>query len=146
MTTTRETEPSKSVAVTRLAAYGTVAAIVASAVNVLVRTIALAAFDVPAGFGPLGWGPVVTTTVVGVAGATGVYSLLTRVSARPSRTFTIVAAVVLVASFAPLVAPPPFLVGAPRPVLVTLATMHVTTAAVVVGLLPRATGSGAGSR
>lgn len=145
MTATRKTQ-SESVAVTRLATYGVVAAIVASVVNVLVRVVALTLFDVPAGFEPLGWGPIINTTVIGVVGATVVYGLLTRTSTRPTRTFTIVAAVVLVVSFVPLLVPPSFLAGAQWSVLATLAVMHVTTAAVVVGILPRATGSGERSR
>lgn len=138
MSTTIETETSGSVAATRLAAYAALAAVVAVAVNVLVRVVATTTLDVPTGFGPLAWGPVVNTTVVGVLGATVVYGLLTRVSNRPNRDFARVALVVLVLSFVPLLAPPAFLVDAPASVPVTLAVMHVTTAAVAVGLLPRA--------
>lgn len=139
MTTTTETELMKSVAATRLAAYGVFAAIVAGVMNAIVRVGAIALFDVPPGFGPLGWGPILNTTVVGVAGATAVYGVLVRTSSQPTRRFTIIAALVLIISFVPLLAPPAFLAEAPGSVLLTLAVMHVTTAAAVVWLLPRAT-------
>ncbi|MFC6963655.1 DUF6069 family protein [Halocatena marina] len=136
MTTTTETESMESVAATRLAAYGLFAAIVAGAMNAIVRVGAIALFDVPR-FGPLGWGPIVNTTVVGVAGATAVYGLLVRTSSQPTRRFTIIAAAVLVISFVPLLVPPAFLAEAPGSVLLTLAVMHVTTATAILWLLPR---------
>lgn len=145
MTTTNETERTERITVTRLAITGVLAAVVAGVVNVLVRVLATTLFDVPAGYQPLGWGPVVTTTVVGVVGATAVYGLLMRVAKRPNRTFLGVAAVVLVLSFGPLVAPPAFLADAPPSVLGTLAVMHVTTAVIVVGILVRASPPEVGS-
>lgn len=131
---------------TRLATYGVLAVAVATVVNAIVRVVAVSLLGVSAEFEPLGWGPVVNTTVVAVVGATVVYGLLTYVSTTPIRTFRIIAAVVLVVSFVPLLVPPPFLAGAPWSVLVTLAAMHVTTAVVVIGILPRATGSGVSTR
>lgn len=142
MTTTTETESIAPVATTRLATYAILAVVVATVVNVFVRTAAVAVFGVPAGFGPLGIAPVVNTTVAGVLGATGVYGLLLRVSTRPNRAFLRTAIVVLALSFAPLLVPPPFLAEAPASVLGTLAVMHVTTAGVVVGLLPRTGNTG----
>lgn len=146
MTTTTETVTVTPVALTRLASYAVLAAIVATAMNVFVRVVAIALFDVPAGFGPLGVAPIVNTTVVGVVGATGVYGLLVRVSRRPNRAFLGTAAVVLALSFVPLLVPPPFLAEAPASVLWTLAAMHVTTAGVVVGLLQRTGNTGILSR
>lgn len=146
MTPTTETDASATIAVSRLATYGLLTAIIASAVNVLVRLAATSLFDVPAGFGPLGWGPVINTTVVGVIGATVVYGLLSRFSSRPNRDFVGVALVVLLLSFVPLFVPPAFLAGAPVSVLGTLAVMHVTTAVAVVGLLPHAPNTGVASR
>lgn len=143
MTTTTAPELAEWVPTTRLALYGAYATIAACVVNALVRLLALGVFGVPADFDPLAWGPILNTTVVSVVGATAVYGLLARVSTRPTRTFTIVAAVVLALSFVPLVAPPSFLAGAPWSVLATLGVMHVTTAAVAVGLLPKAIDDGA---
>lgn len=146
MTTTTETEAPTPVAVTRLATYGLFAIVIACVANALVRIVASTLFDVPAGFGPLEWAPVINTTVAGIVGATVVYGLLARVSNRPDRDFVGVALVVLLLSFVPLLVPPAFLAEAPASVFVTLATMHVTTAIVAVGLLPRTMEAGASSR
>lgn len=146
MTTTVKTDGQPTVAPSRLATYGLLVAILASLVNALVRVAATTLFDVPAGVGPLGWAPVVVTTVVGVAGATVGFGLLARVSTRPKRDFAALASVVLLLSFVPLATPPTFLAAAPASVLVTLGAMHVTTAVIAVVALPRATATGAPSR
>lgn len=146
MTTTTESEPTAPVELPRLVTYGIIAVILASVVNAFIRVVATTLLGVPADFGPLGWGPVVNTTIVGVVGASGVYGLLTRLSKRPNRTFLGIAAVGLVLSFVPLLVPPAFLAAAPASVLWTLAVMHVTTATVVVGLLPRTRAPGGLSR
>ena len=138
-TTVTETDSTVTVTTTRLALYGALTAITAVGVNVLVRLLALGVFDVPSGYDPLGWAPILNTTIVAVIAATVLYGLLTRVSNRPNRTFGIVAAVVFLLSFVPLLVPPAFLAGAPPSVFVTLGVLHVTTAAVVLALLPRAT-------
>lgn len=143
MSFTTETQATPSVAVIRLASFGVLAAIVASVVNVLVRGAAVLLFDVPGGVGPFGVGPVITTTVIGVVGATGVYGVLSRVSKRPVRAFVLIGTVVLVLSFVPLLAPPAFLAEAPATVLGTLGLMHVTTAGIVLGTMMRAEFDGA---
>lgn len=143
---TVEPNVSTSIGTSRLARYGLLAVILASVVNALVLLTALGAFDVPAEYDPLGWGPVLVSSIVGALGATIVYGLLARVSNRPNRAFTIIAAVVLIVSFVPLVSPPAELAGAPISVLVTLGGMHVTTAAVAVGVLLYASESGVGSQ
>lgn len=126
----------------RLATYGLLAVLLASSVNGLVRAIALTAAGVPVVF-PLAWGPVIASSAIGAVGATLVYGVITRVSARPNRTFTIIAMIVLLLSFAGPVnvylSPPPELAGTPWSVYATLAVMHVTAAAVIVSVLTRAT-------
>lgn len=148
MSTTTDTRAVSTVSATRLASFGVLAAIVASAVNLLVRGAAIVLFNVPAGYGPFGVGPVTTTTVIGVVGATGVYGVLSRVSKRPIRAFVAIGAAVLVLSFVPLIAPPAFLAEASASVLGTLGLMHVTTAGVVVGvmLLAGLTGDSGGNQ
>lgn len=138
-TTVTETDSTATVTTTRLALYGALTAITAIGVNALVRLLALGVFDVPSGYDPLGWAPILNTTIAAVIGATVLYGLLTRVSNRPNRTFAVVAAVVFLLSFVPLLVPPAFLADAPASVFVTLGVLHVTTAAVVLALLPRAT-------
>lgn len=134
MTTTTETELKTPASPRQLVTYGVLSAIAACIVNAFVRIVAVSLFGVPTGFEPLGWGPIVNTTAVAVVGATAAYGILTRVSQHPDRVFLKAAFVVLVLSFVPLVAPPAFLAEAPVSVLLTLAVMHVTTAAVAVDL------------
>lgn len=54
MASTVETETSTPVGMNRLAKYGLFAVIAASVTNAIVGVVALAVFDVPAGFGGLG--------------------------------------------------------------------------------------------
>ena len=111
--------------------------IAASTVNAVVRVAALTVFTIPATFIPLplGWGPVIASSAIGAIGATIVYGVITRYSTQPNRTFTIVAAVVLVLSFGNLLTPA--LSGAPTVVYAILAVMHVTAAVAIVGVLTR---------
>lgn len=135
MSTTTESHAVSTVSVSRLITFGVLAAIVACVVNLLLRGAAIILFDVPAGYGPFGVGPVTTTTLIGVVGATGVFGVLIHVSKRPIGTFLGIGAAVLVISFLPLLAPPTFLAGAPPSVLGTLGIMHVTTAVIAVGAM-----------
>lgn len=137
---------SSSVRATRLATYGLLAAILAIAVNGLVRAAALRVGGVPVVL-PLEWEPVIISSVVGAIGATLVYGVIASISTRPNRTFMIVAAIVLLLSFAGPVnaylSPPPGmgLANAPWTVFATLSVMHVTGALAIVAVLTRATDS-----
>lgn len=137
-TATTETEPSTPIGVHRLVKYGLLAMLAASATNALVGLIALAISDSAAGFGGLGWGPIIGFSALAAVGATGIYGVLTRYSNRPNRSFAIVATVVLVLSYLPFNRPPEGLAGAPGSVFVTLGVMHVTAAVAIVGVLMRA--------
>jgi hypothetical protein len=108
--------------------------LVAVVANGLVRGVAGTVVDT-AGIEPLGWGPILGATVVAALGSTAVYALVSRVSARPDYHFTIVAAVVLLLSMAPVFTVASTLPGVTTPVLAVLAVLHVTTAAgLVAGL------------
>lgn len=130
------------VGVKRLATYGLLAVVLASVVNGLVRMIALTAVNIPLVFA-LWWEPVIAASVIGAVGATVVYGVIIRVSNRPNRTFTLVAVIVLLLSFvgpvSVFLSPPPELADSPWTVFATLAVMHVTAAATIVGVLTRAT-------
>ncbi|SFK99104.1 hypothetical protein SAMN04487950_1790 [Halogranum rubrum] len=115
------------------AAIGLVLALV---LNALVRAITGALVDV-SGVDPLGWGPILTVTIVAAVGATAVYVAVSRFSTRPDRHFTIVAAVVLVLSMGPVFTVAPTIPGVTATMLVALAVLHVTTA---VGLVTGLTG------
>lgn len=74
-------------------------------------------------------------TALGALGATLVYGALTRFSDTPDRTFTIVAAVVLVLSFLPDVALLEFDDEATVPAVIVLMIMHVVAASICVAVL-----------
>ena len=138
----KEPESSSSVGTFRLVKFGLLAMLVVSIVNVLVLFIGLVIVEFPAEFvggpfGPLAVGPVLINSVVAAIGATLVYGVVTRYAARPNWTFTIIAGVVLVLSFAMFLAPD--LAGAPPSVFATLAVIHVTAAVTIVSVLTRAT-------
>lgn len=135
---TVETETTTGIGLSRLATYGLLAAIAATLTNAIVGVVARTVFDVPAGFGGLGWGPIIGFSALAGVVATGVYALVVRSSTQPNRTFTIVAAVVLVLSYVPFTRPPEGLAGASQSVFVTMGVMHVTAAVAIVGVLRRA--------
>ena len=133
-----DTESPTQIGVNRLAKYGLLTGLVALVANALVRSVALSVVAVPTGFWPLGWGPVIASSAIGAGGATIVYGVIARFSHRPNRTFTIVAAVVLVLSFVSFIAPPPVLAAAPASAMAALAVMHVIVAVASVGVLTQA--------
>lgn len=133
--TTRERVPA-DVSLGRIARYGLAAVATAVVANALVLALALALLET-GGFAPLDWMPVLTASAIGAAGATAVYALLARISERPNRTFTIVAAVVFVLSFGTIVQASSF-PGATTATLSVLVVMHTVVAVASVGLLRRA--------
>ena len=70
-------------------------------VNVVIRTVAVSVLGLGEGFLPLGVGPTVFFTVVGMAGAVVVFGLVVRFAKRPVRVFRRVALVVLLVSLVP---------------------------------------------
>jgi hypothetical protein len=84
----------------RLLAAGVAAAIASALANSAVAAILRGVLDVPAGFAPLQAIAVLSLTIVGVVGAVLVFAVISRLSARPVRLFTIVASVALVISWA----------------------------------------------
>jgi peptidoglycan/LPS O-acetylase OafA/YrhL len=105
-----------------------IAAVAAVVVNVLVRAIALALFDIPDTFEHIELRAVIVSTLVGVVAAALVYAVIRRVARDPARTFTIVAVVALLLSLAA-----PLSLGFDETAAVcTLVLMHVLTAAIVI--------------
>ncbi|WP_254864629.1 DUF6069 family protein [Halovivax gelatinilyticus] len=121
----------ESIPTATLAVRGVVALILSILGNGALLGIVLAT-DVVSRFDALSPIPVFFLTIVGVIGATVVFGALTRRSDRPDRTFTLVAAVVLLASFAPdlyiLSEDPDATAGA----VAVLMVMHVVVAAACV--------------
>jgi hypothetical protein len=113
--------------IVRATALAAVAAVLA---NVVLRALAVAAFDIPQPeFEPLNLRPVVVSTLGGVIAAGVVYALLAR------RVFLIVAGVALILSLAaPLTIDDP---DADAEAVGTLIAMHVVAAAISVPVLLR---------
>jgi peptidoglycan/LPS O-acetylase OafA/YrhL len=106
-----------------------IAAVAAVIVNVLVSLLAKALLDIPDDFEHIEVRAVIVSTLVGVLGAAVVYAVVRR-----DRTFVIVAAVALVVSLA---APLSVSDEGNAAAVGTLMLMHVTTAAIVVGVFTR---------
>lgn len=133
-TETAATPDHQHVALGTLAKRGLVAVLVADVVNVVITFAAITAGVAPT-LDPLSYGPVLLFTTVGVLGATVVYGLLDRFVAAPDRTFTLLAAVVLALSWVPDALFVPAMPGGTAAGAITLAAMHLTTAAVAVAAL-----------
>ena len=111
-----------------LLARTAIAAVAAVVVNVLVRAVAVALFDIPDTFEHIELRAVVVSTLIGVLAAAVVRALI-----RSDRTFIIVAVVALVVSLAA-----PLSLGFDETAAVlTLVLMHVLTAAIVIVSLGR---------
>lgn len=121
----------------RLAWVGLLTVAVAVVVNVLIRTVAVSVFGIGEGFQPLGVGPTVFFTVVGVTGAVVVFGLLWRFARRPVSVFRRVALAVLLVSLVPdvLLLFSDSVPGTTIAGVVTLMVEHVATWAVVVAVL-----------
>jgi hypothetical protein len=106
---------------------------------VVVGYHALASVGISGLYLPLSWyGTIVPFTVVGVAGATGVYAIVICYSPSPIRLFSWVAGVALVLSFIPDVSLLAFPVAGTTPLSVgVLMLMHVSAFLVSFGMLTR---------
>ena len=130
---TSSARPIERVAFNRLLWVGPLTILAAIVANVIIQQIAVTVLQPDPLFIPLTLIAPIVFTFVGVLGAVIVYALIGRFSRRPIRLFTIVAAVALVLSFAsPLSIP-----GAGAGYIAVLELLHITTAAIAVGLLTR---------
>ena len=124
------------IAFKRLLWAGPLAAVSAAVANAVVYFVASALGTMPEDFvvqdsGPITLAPVVFSSLIGAAGATLVFVVVALLTRRPIRTFRVVAAVVLVVSFAtPLTIP-----GASLLLILTLELMHVVAAVIITGML-----------
>ena len=113
----------------RVAAAGLAAAAVSLAADLVLVAAGRAAFTVPASFGKFAFGSYALLIVLGVAGATGTWALVTSLSSRPNWLLTRLAALVT----ALFLIPDFLLLGTPGnpagPVLV-LMLMHLAIAAI----------------
>jgi hypothetical protein len=105
------------------------AAAVSLAADVELAAVGRAVFTVPASFGKLGFGSYALITVLGAAGATVAWGVLTRLSSRPrwllTRLTALVTAIFLIPDFLLLGTP-----GNPAGPVMILMLMHLAMAAI----------------
>ena len=132
----------------RLARVGVLAVGLAVVVNVVIRTVAVSLLGIGEGFLPLGVGPTVFFTVVGMVGAVVVFGVILRFAQRPVRLFRRVALVVLLVSLVPDVMTlfSGSMPGTTVAGVITLMVEHVTSWAVAVGVLTGSVGEEGGRR
>ncbi|HEV2661523.1 MAG TPA: DUF6069 family protein [Ktedonobacteraceae bacterium] len=126
------------IAIARIWWIGLLAIVAAVIVNAVIDVVALSIFHVSAAFSPLQWLGVALSTAIGVAGAVGVFALVTRFAQRPIRAFWLIATIALLITFVPDIAillNPSSIVGTTPLAVGALMTMHLTAAAITVGLL-----------
>ncbi len=111
--------------------------VLAIVVNVAIRTVAVSLLGIGEGFLPLGVGPTVFFTVVGMVGAVVVFGLMLRFAGRPVRLFRRVALAVLLVSLVPdvLVLFSGYMPGATVAGVFTLMVEHAVSWAGAVGVL-----------
>ena len=130
----------------RLARVGALAVGLAVVVNVVIRTVAVSLLGIGEGFLPLGVGPTVFFTVVGMVGAVVVFGVILRFAQRPVRLFRRVALVVLLVSLVPdvLMLFSGSMPGTTAAGVITLMVEHVASWAVAVGVLTDSVGEEGG--
>ena len=132
----------------RLARVGALAVALAVVVNVVIRTAAVSVFGIGEGFLPLGVGPTVLFTAVGMVGAVVVFGLISRFARRPVRLFRRVAVVVLLISLVPnvLMLFSGSMPGTTVAGVGTLMVEHVASWAIAVGVLTTLAGEDGAER
>ncbi|GHO79765.1 hypothetical protein KSD_75360 [Ktedonobacter sp. SOSP1-85] len=128
----------KQVAARKLLWVGPLTLIVAALVNSLIRTLAVAFLGVPESFASLQLPSVIGSTIFFVLLALLAFVLVSRFARRPIQLYRVLALIALCLSLlTPIMAltglfPAP---GMNLPIFWTMLTMHIITAAIVVGLL-----------
>ncbi len=124
-----------------LAWVGPLTILTCIAANIIIRTLAVAFFGVSATFAPLQPPTIIASTIVYLLLAIAALLLVSRISARPARTYRILAVICLLIS---LLFPLAALTGAfPTPgmnghIFGAMIAMHLLSAAIVIALLPTA--------
>ena len=123
---------------TRFPRAGLLTALASVAAVQLIRIVAVAILHPPDSFLPLTVLVPIIDTAIGVFGAVFVFLLIGWYSGQPLRTYRMVAAGVLVISFAPDIAMATgHMMGAGWPEASALMSMHVAVWAICVTILPR---------
>ncbi len=137
MPTSTLTDRSERIASGRLPKVGALAIGASVVANLIIRIIFVNLLGIGSEFPPLGWGPPIIFTIMGVLGAVIVFAIVARFAKRPIRLFRIIALVVLVLSLLPDLgllnanAMPGTSLGS----VIALMLMHVAAGAITIWLL-----------
>lgn len=137
MPTSTLTDRSERIASGRLLKVGALAIGASVVANLIIRIIFVNLLGIGSEFPPLGWGPPIIFTIMGVLGAVIVFAIVARFAKRPIRLFRIIALVVLVLSLLPDLgllnanAMPGTSLGS----VIALMLMHVAAGAITIWLL-----------
>jgi hypothetical protein len=127
----------------RLPQAGAIVWFAAAIANTVIRFIAVALFNPPSEFLPLGIAQPIVFSFFGVLGATIAWWLVATRARAPERTYRIVAAIALLLSWLPdLTLLGGLIPGATIGTVGSLMLMHVVAATLCVTLLPRLTRGG----
>jgi hypothetical protein len=101
MSTATLTDRPERIASGRILKVGALAIGASVVANLIIRIIFVNLLGIGKEFPPLGWGPPIIFTIMGVLGALIVFAIVARFAKRPIRLFRIIALVVLVLSLLP---------------------------------------------
>jgi hypothetical protein len=137
MSSSTMTERTKQIASGQLAKAGALAVVASVAANLIIRIIAVNILGIGSDFPPLGWGPPIVFTIIGVVGAVIVFAIVARFAKRPTWLFRIIGLMVLLLSLLPDIgllnsnAMPGTSLGS----VVVLMLMHLAAGAITIWLL-----------
>jgi hypothetical protein len=116
---------------------GALAIVASIIVNLIIRIIAVNILGIGSEFPPLGWGPPIVFTIIGVLGAVIVFAIVARFAKRPARLFRTIGLIVLVLSLVPdiLLLTSNAMPGTSLGSVAALMLMHVAAGAITIWLL-----------
>jgi hypothetical protein len=137
MSTSTLSDRSERVASGRLLKVGALAIGASVVANLIIRIIFVNLLGIGSEFPPLGWGPPIIFTIIGVLGAVIVFAIIARVAKRPIRLFRIIGVVVLVLSLLPDLGllSANTMPGTSLGSVLALMLMHVAAGAITIWLL-----------
>ena len=128
--------PAKTTSFRRLCLVGGLAVVISTAVNLIIRGIAVIWLKISPQFGPIGIGPVIFWSVVSGIGAILVFYLVTRRASRPLPMYVLIAFIVYLCTFIPdallLSRNPPIFPGTTAAAVLVLMSMHAAEAAIMI--------------
>jgi hypothetical protein len=127
---------SGTISLRRLSAYGAVAIVVSTLVNLALRVLSTQLFQLSSAFSPLGIGAVIFWSVICGSAAVLVFALVIRRSRRPVAVYLLIAIGIYVLTFIPdgllLSGNPPFFPGTSVYAVLTLMSMHAAEAIIMI--------------